>query len=84
LRANEEVILPDFLVFVLSSRKVRNQIEELGKTTAGNIDISGSNIKSFMIPVPSLDEQRRQPRLDAIEIRHAAPLLVARGNRNHE
>jgi len=73
LRANEEVILPDYLVFVLSSRKVRSQIEELGKTTAGNIGISGSNIKSFMIPVPPLDEQRRiVAYLDSVQARLAS------------
>jgi type I restriction enzyme S subunit len=38
-------------------RKV--QIEEIGKTTAGNIGISGSNAKRFIIPVPPLPEQRR-------------------------
>jgi type I restriction enzyme S subunit len=59
LRANEEIILPDYLVYALGSRKVRSQVEELGKTTAGNLGISGTNIKSFMLPVPPLDEQRR-------------------------
>ena len=73
LRANEEIILPDYLVFALSSRKVRSQIEELGKTTAGNIGISGSNIKSFMIPVPPLDEQRRiVAYLDSVQARLAS------------
>jgi type I restriction enzyme S subunit len=73
LRANEEIILPDYLVFALSSKKVRSQIEELGKTTAGNIGISGSNIKSFMIPVPPLDEQRRiVAYLDSVQARLAS------------
>ena len=59
LRADQEQILPDFLVYALSSRQVRSQIEELGKTTAGQIGISGKNVKSFKIPVPPISEQPR-------------------------
>lgn len=59
LRPAREKMLPDFLVFALSSRSVREQVEELGKTTAGNIGISGANAKSFVVPVPPLPEQRR-------------------------
>lgn len=59
LRADQNQILPDFLVYALSSRQVRSQIEELGKTTAGQIGISGKNVKSFKIPVPPISEQPR-------------------------
>lgn len=59
LRTDMKKMLPDFLVFALGSRTVREQIEELGKTTAGQIGISGADAKSFIIPVPPLDEQRR-------------------------
>jgi type I restriction enzyme S subunit len=59
LRPDRAAMTPDFLVFALSSRSVRHQIEALGKTTAGNIGISGANAKSFRVPVPSLSEQRR-------------------------
>jgi len=59
LRPNTKQISPDFLVFALNSRTVRTQVENLGKTTAGNIGISGGNVQSFIIPVPSLPEQRR-------------------------
>jgi type I restriction enzyme S subunit len=51
LRPNLAKMTPDFLVFALSSRGVRAQIEDLGKTTAGNIGISGADIKSFLISV---------------------------------
>ena len=51
-------MMPDFLVFALSSRSVRTQIEELGKTTAGNIGVSGGDKQSFVVPVPPLVEQR--------------------------
>ncbi|MGH7829946.1 MAG: restriction endonuclease subunit S, partial [Candidatus Binatia bacterium] len=59
LRPDHSKMLPDFLVFALGSRSVREQVEELGKTTAGNIGISGANAKSFHAPVPPLHEQRR-------------------------
>jgi type I restriction enzyme, S subunit len=59
LRADPQKMSPDFLVFALSTKSVRGQIEELGKTTAGNIGISGTNAKSFVVPVPPLAQQRR-------------------------
>jgi len=59
LRPDLSKMSPDFLVFALNARSVREQIEELGKTTAGNIGISAGNAKSFVVPVPPLAEQRR-------------------------
>ena len=59
LRPYLSEMLPDFLVFALSSQCVRDQVEEIGKTTAGNIGISGSNAKSFKVSVPPLFEQQR-------------------------
>jgi type I restriction enzyme S subunit len=57
LRPDSAKMTPDFLVFALNSRSVRTQIEELGKTTAGNIGVSGGDAKSFVVPVPPLAEQ---------------------------
>lgn len=51
-------MFPDFLVYALGCRHVRQQIEGMGKTTAGQIGISGSNVKEFIVPVPPLPEQR--------------------------
>ncbi len=59
LRSDSSKMIPDFLVFALSSRTVRAQIESLGKTTAGNIGISGGDARSFIIPIPPLPEQHR-------------------------
>lgn len=75
LRPHRDQMTPDFLVYALSSRTVRAQIEELGKTTAGQIGISGSNARSFCLAVPPLPEQRRivayldslQARVDALK-----------------
>ncbi len=68
LRPERAKMVPDFLVFALNSRSVREQIEELGKTTAGNIGVSGRDAKSFRVPVPPLDEQRRiVAELDALQ-----------------
>ena len=75
LRPDPQQMVPDFLVYALSSRKVREQVEELGKTTAGNIGISGKNAKSFRVPVPPLPEQHRifseldvlQERVDSVK-----------------
>ncbi len=59
LRADTSKITSDYLVFALSSRSVRAQIEEMGKTTAGQIGVSGADAKAFQIPLPPLDEQHR-------------------------
>ena len=68
LRSNRDKMTPDFLVVALSSRGVRAQIEGLGKTTAGNIGISGGDARSFVIPVPSVQDQRRiVAKMDAVE-----------------
>jgi len=68
LRTDHSKMLPDFLVYALGSRRVRQQIEQFGKTTAGNIGISGGNAKSFQIPVPPIQDQHRiVVELDAIQ-----------------
>lgn len=68
LRPDRSKMIPDFLVFALCSRNVREQVEVIGKTTAGNIGISGANAKSFQVPVPPICEQHRiVAELDALQ-----------------
>jgi len=82
LRPDRSTMIPDFLVFALCSRSVREQVEEIGKTTAGNIGISGGNAKSFRVSVPPLTEQHRivgeldalQSRVDALKKLQAATI----------
>jgi type I restriction enzyme S subunit len=59
LRPDRTRMSPDFLVYALGARSVREQVEELGKTTAGNIGISAGNVKSFVVPTPPMHEQQR-------------------------
>ncbi len=70
LRPDREKMIPDFLVSALGCRRVRKQIEELGKTTAGQIGVSGTDAKSFIVPVPSLPEQHRiVSYLDSLQVK---------------
>lgn len=68
LRPDRAKMLPDFLVFALTARSVREQVKQLGKTTAGNIGVSGANAKSFIVPVPPLRQQHLiVEKLDALQ-----------------
>jgi len=80
LRVDRKEMTPDFLVYTLGSHKVRDQIEGLAKTTAGQIGISGTNVKSLRIPVPPISEQCRivaylddlQAKVDSVKGHQAA------------
>ncbi len=50
---------PAFVRYAMNSPKRRASIEAFCATTAGNIGISASNLKTIPMPVPPLSEQRR-------------------------
>ena len=59
LRTRHEQMTPDFLVYALSCQGVRKQIAGMGKTTAGQVGISGTDANKFIVPVPPLSDQHR-------------------------
>ncbi|MGE0821823.1 MAG: restriction endonuclease subunit S [Candidatus Binatia bacterium] len=58
-RVDPEKTLPDFVRYAVNSPKGRSSVEAFCATTAGNIGISASNLRTVPIPIPSLSEQRR-------------------------
>lgn len=58
-RVNPHRVLADYLRFVMNALPARSQIESLCATTVGNIGISATNLKTVMVRVPTLEEQRR-------------------------
>lgn len=58
-RVDEAQCLPRYVCLAMNSKQSRLQIEQFCATTAGNIGISATKLKTVSIPVPSLDEQRR-------------------------
>lgn len=59
LRPLKEFINPKFLLNVLSSSQLRNQIESKAKSTSGVNNINSDELKSLVIPICSLEEQQR-------------------------
>ena len=57
LRSNPEVLLPDYLVTLLSSHLLRTQIEYKAKSTSGVNNINSSEIQSLIVPFCSPSEQ---------------------------
>jgi type I restriction enzyme S subunit len=56
---NRDVCLPEFVELAFASGKVRRKVEARLKTTAGQVGIAGSQLKTIAIPLPPLDEQAR-------------------------
>ncbi len=50
---------PHYVCFAMNARQTRDKIEAFCATTAGNIGISASNLKTVAIRVPPLAEQKR-------------------------
>lgn len=56
--ANEERVLPEWIAAYVAAGKGRREIEKRLKTTAGQVGISGSQLKTVPIAVPSLSYQK--------------------------
>jgi len=57
-RVDTSKVQPEFVRLVMNSLRGREVIESFCATTAGNIGISASNLKTVCIPIPGLPEQR--------------------------
>ena len=58
-RVDLDRLLPRFAVYALNAKDSRNKIESFCATTAGNIGISATNLKTIELHVPPLAEQKR-------------------------
>jgi len=58
-RLDEQIALPRFVCLAMNSGIVRQCVESLAATTAGNIGISAGRLKHVPLPLPPLSEQRR-------------------------
>lgn len=63
-----EHLSPEWFVQVWNSPFMRAQIEKAAKTTAGIYKINQGDIRSFVVPLPSLQEQRQIASVVADEI----------------
>lgn len=59
LRSNPSLILPSFLLSVMSCHMLRKQIEAAAKSTSGVNNINSRELQNLIIPLPSVDEQRK-------------------------
>lgn len=69
-------VVPRFIVAVLNSPSVRQQIENTARTAVGTYKLSGADVRSIRVPVPDLDVQHSiihqlnqidSPHLEAVE-----------------
>jgi len=58
LRPKQNLALPKYLLHVLSSSVLRNQIEGKAKSTSGVNNINSEELKSLIIPLCSIEEQQ--------------------------
>ena len=81
VRLNPDIAAPGYVEIAANAPSTRDVIERLAKTSAGQTGISGSDLKSLPIPLPSLAEQheivRRVETLFAYADRLEARLAAA-------
>ena len=58
LRPNQDLIVPEFLISILSSHSIRVQIEQKAKSTSGVNNINSSEIQHLIFPICSIAEQQ--------------------------
>jgi type I restriction enzyme S subunit len=56
-RIKTDLAAPEFVCLVMNSRRVRQTVEDMCATTAGNIGIAATDLKTVRVPVPSLKTQ---------------------------
>jgi type I restriction enzyme S subunit len=72
IRLDEQKISPQFLRFVWDSRRIRAQIENSARTTAGIYKINQRIVEAIQIPIPSVPLQEQvvtqvREMLDAVD-----------------
>ncbi|QEQ98227.1 restriction endonuclease subunit S [Neptunomonas concharum] len=58
IRLDKTKVIPSFFSYLWESRLIRNQIESSARTTAGIYKINQQHVKSFILSLPSLVEQK--------------------------
>jgi type I restriction enzyme S subunit len=59
LRPKQSIINPRYLLHVISSSNLRNQIERKAKSTTGVNNINSDELKSLILPMCSIEEQQQ-------------------------
>jgi type I restriction enzyme S subunit len=59
IRINADLIIPDYAIAFINSSHGREQIKLLGMSSSGLYTLSTNRIRSIVLPLPPLPEQRR-------------------------
>ncbi|WP_432954701.1 restriction endonuclease subunit S [Micromonospora haikouensis] len=59
VRVDPETVDPRFVRYAFEAPPVRAVVRSVARTTAGQAGVSGASLKSIILPIPPLDEQRR-------------------------
>lgn len=57
IRVNTDLILPEYLTYILSSFELRKQIEFTARSTSGVNNINSEELRNLHIPLPPVNEQ---------------------------
>lgn len=59
VRPHQGRLDPDYLALIWDAPSTRAQLESMARTTAGIYKVNQSHLRSVMLPLPPIDEQRR-------------------------